>query len=400
LLNSLSLSSLLGSTGIADVAGRLGESESSTKKGLETTVFALLGGLLHKANEPGAMRQVIDLASSVPADTAKNVTSALDPANSTILSTGKRLVSLVFGPGESKVADAISSTAGLKPGTIGTLLAGGGSLLLATLGKRVRDEGLTATGLTGLLQNESSTIQRALPAGLTDIFRGVPAVGSERVTVERKSVDPVVAERVIKEKSSNPWLWLIPLALLLLGLLWYFMRGRSPNRVEETASTVQSQPVAAPNLGEFVKRQLPDNVELNVPANGVESRLLAFIQDPSKAPDTTSWFDFDRLLFDTGATTLRPESQEQLKNVAAILKAYPNVHIKVGGYTDSTGDAAANLKLSQGRADAVVAGLTALGIDASRLEAKGYGEQYPVGDNTTEEGRAKNRRVSMLVTQK
>ena len=47
-----------------------------------------------------------------------------------------------------------------------------------------------------------------------------------------------------------------------------------------------------------------------------------------------------------------------------------------------------------------VAGLTALGIDASRLEAKGYGEQYPVGDNTTEEGRAKNRRVSMLVTQK
>ena len=82
------------------------------------------------------------------------------------------------------------------------------------------------------------------------------------------------------------------------------------------------------------------------------------------------------------------------------MKAYPNVQIKVGGYTDSTGDAAANLKLSQGRADAVVAGLTALGIDASRLEAKGYGEQYPVGDNTTEEGRAKNRRVSMLVTQK
>jgi outer membrane protein OmpA-like peptidoglycan-associated protein len=139
---------------------------------------------------------------------------------------------------------------------------------------------------------------------------------------------------------------------------------------------------------------------LNIPWNGVEARLLAFIQDPSKGVEPATWFDFDRLLFNTDSVTLRPESQEQLGNIAAILKAYPNVHIKIGGYTDNTGDPQSNLNLSQERANGVRAELVALGISPDRLEAQGYGEQFPVADNSTAEGRAKNRRVSMRVTQR
>ena len=116
--------------------------------------------------------------------------------------------------------------------------------------------------------------------------------------------------------------------------------------------------------------------------------------------DTTSWFNFDRLLFDTGKATLQPSSQEQLANIAAILKAYPNAHVKIGGYTDNTGDAAANVALSDARAKNVMDALVAAGVDPSRLESKGYGDQYPVGDNATEEGRAQNRRIALLVTQK
>ena len=57
----------------------------------------------------------------------------------------------------------------------------------------------------------------------------------------------------------------------------------------------------------------------------------------------TTWFDFDRLLFDTGQATLQPASQDQLTDIADILKAYPQVKIRIGGYTDNTGDPAANL---------------------------------------------------------
>jgi K(+)-stimulated pyrophosphate-energized sodium pump len=89
-----------------------------------------------------------------------------------------------------------------------------------------------------------------------------------------------------------------------------------------------------------------------------------------------------------------------LGNIAEILKAYPNDHIKIGGYTDNSGDAQHNLNLSQERANGVMAELVALGIAPDRLEAQGYGDQFPVASNSSEEGRAKNRRVSMRVTQK
>ncbi|MGH7969701.1 MAG: OmpA family protein, partial [Limisphaerales bacterium] len=139
---------------------------------------------------------------------------------------------------------------------------------------------------------------------------------------------------------------------------------------------------------------------LRVPMYGVESQLLGYIQDPNKGIDSNLWFNYDRLLFDTDSATLRPESQEQLRNIAAILNAYPNAHIKIGGYTDNTGDAAQNLQLSNDRANGVMTQLTNLGVSADRMEAQGYGDQYPVADNSTAEGRAKNRRIAMNVTQK
>jgi K(+)-stimulated pyrophosphate-energized sodium pump len=72
----------------------------------------------------------------------------------------------------------------------------------------------------------------------------------------------------------------------------------------------------------------------------------------------------------------------------------------LGGYTDNTGDAAANLHLSDQRAKNVMAELVKLGVDPSRLEAQGYGDEHPVADNNTEEGRQLNRRISLRVTAK
>jgi outer membrane protein OmpA-like peptidoglycan-associated protein len=153
-------------------------------------------------------------------------------------------------------------------------------------------------------------------------------------------------------------------------------------------------------LGKFLPVKLPNGVELNVPEFGVERKLIAFIEDKSKPVDTTTWFSFDRLDFETGSATLKPSSAEQLKNIAEIMKAFPKVALKIGGYTDNVGNADANLKLSQNRAENTKQELVKLGADAKRLEAQGYGEKHPVADNSTEEGRAKNRRIDLRVTSK
>ncbi len=85
---------------------------------------------------------------------------------------------------------------------------------------------------------------------------------------------------------------------------------------------------------------------------------------------------------------------------ASILKAYPNVNLKIGGYTDNVGDDAANLKLSAARAEATSKALLDRGIATGRLEAEGYGEQHPIASNETEEGRQRNRRIDVRVTKK
>ena len=100
--------------------------------------------------------------------------------------------------------------------------------------------------------------------------------------------------------------------------------------------------------------------------------------------------------FDTGLATIRPDSAKTLDDAAAALKTMPAMKIEVGGHTDNVGTPEANQKLSQERAQAVMAALVQRGITADRMTAKGYGQSTPVADNRTEEGRAKNRRVELV----
>lgn len=100
--------------------------------------------------------------------------------------------------------------------------------------------------------------------------------------------------------------------------------------------------------------------------------------------------------FDTGKATLKPESEKVLTQVLTLLNAQPDWKMKIEGHTDSTGTKAGNQTLSQQRAAAVVAWLVKNGIAPTRLIGAGLGDTKPIADNTTEEGRARNRRVELV----
>lgn len=102
------------------------------------------------------------------------------------------------------------------------------------------------------------------------------------------------------------------------------------------------------------------------------------------------------LNFDTDKTTLRPEARPVLAEVLTLLTQSPGLRLAVQGHTDNVGLPAHNQQLSAGRARAVVAALLAQGIAPDRLLPSGFGSTRPLADNTTEAGRAQNRRVELV----
>ncbi|MBQ7741642.1 MAG: OmpA family protein [Bacteroidaceae bacterium] len=107
-------------------------------------------------------------------------------------------------------------------------------------------------------------------------------------------------------------------------------------------------------------------------------------------------FVTNNILFQTAKADLLPESMEEIQKVAQYMKANPTARFEVQGHTDNQGSDAVNDPLSQKRAEAVVKALEGLGVDVFNLRAVGKGSHEPVADNSTEEGRAKNRRVEFV----
>ena len=103
------------------------------------------------------------------------------------------------------------------------------------------------------------------------------------------------------------------------------------------------------------------------------------------------------VLFAVGETELLPSAEQSLNDVIELLESEPDKAIRIEGHTDSTGPASLNLRLSEARANAVRDALIELGIDATRLNAVGMGEDFPIATNQTEDGRDRNRRVDVIV---
>lgn len=130
-------------------------------------------------------------------------------------------------------------------------------------------------------------------------------------------------------------------------------------------------------------------------AEEMEQQMVASVAEMEADIAKTGSCSIYGVLFDTGKSVIKPESEKCLNEVTSLLKKNASWKMRVEGHTDNVGSSEANLKLSQARADAVRASLIDRGIDAARLTAKGFGDSKPIAENSSEDGRAKNRRVTL-----
>jgi outer membrane protein OmpA-like peptidoglycan-associated protein len=224
------------------------------------------------------------------------------------------------------------------------------------------------------------------------------------------------------------WLkWLLP--LLLLGIVGWFLYNKSCKTGDAStgadagatsgASTSAVAAIAVPNLtidsatgvvnyelGDTVDIKLADGTIINsVPKNGFENTLFEFIK--SGTIDTVdkrkNWFTLHDVQFKTNSTEyLTTKAIAQIKNVATTLKAYPGLQIKLGGYTDFTGDNKINKPLSDRRAKQVAKDLVANGATAQQIvEAVGYGSDFAeCKDKNDKIGLARDRKTAAKVHKK
>ena len=140
-------------------------------------------------------------------------------------------------------------------------------------------------------------------------------------------------------------------------------------------------------------------------ANGMEESIVKYLKSGQYATATEDnlkdvWYNFDNVNFKTGsANQLEAGSLEQLNNLAKILKAFPDSKIKIGGYTDKTGDEAKNIKLSQERASFISGELSKLGVTGQIISAEGYGSKFAhVDPKASDAERAADRKMSVRFT--
>lgn len=390
----------------------LGEDSSGISKALTAILPTGLAGILNKATsgDQGA-NDILSMAKNA----ISSISGSANLTSGENITKGGGILSSLFGNSQSGIIDTISGFAGIKHSSASSLMSMGLPAIMGLLGKHAEQNNLSASGLSGFLSSQKGHIMNALPSGLSSIT-GLLGLGSFGTTASSATSDiksattHVVHE--IEDKSSGRASWLLPLIIILaaLALLWYFSKSCNQTK-PSTAADIDSQGmvhntdtsiVLTSPVPISIKVKLPNGKELDAYKGGIEDQLVTFLSSDWKSLSDDSlkakWFNFDNLNFATGKAAVLPESEKQLDNIAEILKAFPDAKIKIGGYTDASGDATANKKLSQDRADAAKAGLTTRGVGAQVTGAEGYGSEFAKATaDAPDAERALDRHVSVSV---
>ncbi len=406
----------------------LGEEEASTSNGINATFSTLLAGMIEQGSTKKGANNLLKTIEKQDPEITNHVDRIFTRSPQTVnglSNIGTRDLPSFLGNHTREAGNLIAETSNLKRNATSKLMKIATPFLMAVIGKKVKEDNLDADGLMALVNSQKSQVEAGLPKGMIDELelKSFGWTKKEVVeVVEEKKPKKVKKEKVVKEfvqqeaavaqpvttaastSGGTGWLrWLLPLLALAAILFYLIFRTGCGGAAEKAVSTVatktttvveQTAEVAKSTLGSVNDAALKALGGISFAAGSAGSQMMEFIKGGAKGDGR---FRFNNLNFASGSAVINGESVQEVDNISAILKAYPDVSINIEGYTDSQGNADSNITLSQQRADAVQNRLTAEGIGANRIKTKGFGAANPIGDNGTAEGRAQNRRIEVVI---
>ncbi len=376
-----------------------------------------------------------------------------------LMNSGGGIIESLLGNKLGGVIEMVTKMSGMKNSSVGSLIKMAAPLLMGSVGKMIAGKGIS--GLMDLLKGQKEHVAAALPSGMGgllglssfgDMVSGVSGaagnVGKAAVGAAGSAVGAAgdAGKKVVGAAGSAVGAagnagkaavgaagdvassglgflkWLLP--LLIIGAVGYFLAtkgcsGAVDSMKDAAGDVTEAAGDAAGAAGDMVKDGAGAIGDAAGAIGDAARGAFAKVDDTAKAAlDKISFtagsagqqmmdfigggegngtFRFNNLTFATGSAAIDQSSAAEVDNIAAIMKAYPGVNVRVDGHTDSTGNADSNMKLSQARAEAVKGRLIAQGIDAGRLSAKGFGQDSPVATNDTQEGRDQNKRVEVTI---
>lgn len=432
----------LGSALVTQAASQLGESESGISKAIGGLLPAVVGGLANNSDNPA----VLDAITTAPSQGVLGNLMGVASDNTWV----QGLLASIFGDKLSGLVNSIATYAGISNNSSSSLLNLVTGATIGSVGKYAADNNLDQAGISSLLNDQKGIVSSLLPAGLSlaslnvgDWAKGYKfdndndAIKTSPVSTPTPTPTPVSNEepkvevtKSVADGGTFPdrptttsdggsiWKWLLPLLLLIAAS--YFLWKQCEKKETTTTTTVagdsintttDSSTMQNDTATTMTSTKVDEDIDLNGTAlkgyrGGMEDNMITFLKSgsyTSAADDAAlkdNWYNFDHVNFKMGsASELEAGSQGQLENLVAILKAYPDAKIKIGGYTDKVGNEAANVKLSGERATYIKDWLAKQGVGAQVIEADGYGSKFATVDAAASDAeRAADRKMAVRFT--
>jgi outer membrane protein OmpA-like peptidoglycan-associated protein len=402
---------------LGKAAAALGEPESKISSASHT----ILGGLLARMASHGSRDGLSTALKMAGQSTILNDLPKIFAGKDTDCeeNTTNNFLKILLGEKAGPFNSNIASASGIGRGNASRLTAMIGSAVSAFLGKQLHD-GTSTTDLVKELDKEKSGFLSVIPASVGSAL-GLSAAhhethheahhaahpaahpaahhetrhaarpatantGKKKHTVHRMLTEEDEKIYAPEKKKGLGWLLWLLLAIVLLLLLIFGWRSCHRKRIVApvAAPVALVTPPVAPPVGLF-ELVLPDGVKLNVRHGGMEDKMVQFLLSDTYKNGTDAelrnhWFEFEDVDFVRGSASEfmdKTTAETRLHNVAAILKAFPEADIRIGGFADKTGTPGYNLELSRQRAVFIDKHLDGHdGIDPHRMITEGFGEEY------------------------